>query len=276
MRSTIPNILGIAGSDPSGGAGIQADLKTFAALGTYGMAALTALTAQNTRGVTGVHAVPVDFIRSQIDTVFDDVAVHAVKVGMVGSAEAVAAVADCLGAHRPRFLVVDPVMVAKSGHRLIEDDAVDMLRERLLPLATLVTPNLPEARVLLGDAQSAPDRDAMLDVARRLRERIGTAVLLKGGHLPGDTSPDVLAHAQGVAWFESQRVQTEATHGTGCTLSSACAAYLAHSGDLASAVERAKAYLSGALAAADCLSVGSGHGPLHHFHGYPGPPGQGG
>jgi len=271
MHTSIPNILSIAGSDPSGGAGIQADLKTFAALGTYGMAALTALTAQNTRGVSGVHPVPVEFLRRQIDTVFEDVVVHAVKVGMIGNGAAVAAVADCLVAHQPPFVVVDPVMVAKSGHRLIEDDAVAMLRERLLPLATLVTPNLPEARVLLGDAATARDRETMLEVAHRLRERIGTAVLLKGGHLPGDASPDLLVHPNGVAWLESERVETDATHGTGCTLSSACAACLARSGDLASAVERAKAYLTGALRAANRLSVGSGHGPLHHFHEHPGP-----
>lgn len=266
MSSSIPNVFSIAGSDPSGGAGIQADLKTFAALGTYGMAALTALTAQNTRGVAGVHPVPVDFIRHQIDTVFDDVTVAAVKVGMVGSAEAVAAVADCLAAQAPPVIVVDPVMVAKSGHRLIDDDAVRVLRERLLPLATLVTPNLPEAQVLLDDSEPAGDRKAMTGVAERLQAALGTAVLLKGGHLEGETSPDLLMAGGEPRWFESERVVTSSNHGTGCTLSSACAARLARADDLPGSVKAAKAYLTAALLAADRLAVGSGHGPVNHFH----------
>jgi len=266
VTATIPNVLSIAGSDPSGGAGIQADLKTFSALGTYGMAALTALTAQNTRGVKGVHPVPVDFVRQQIETVFDDVEVHAVKVGMVGSAEAAATVADCLAALARGAIVVDPVMVAKSGHRLIDDDAVRILRERLLPLATLVTPNLPEAQVLLGDARPAGEREAMPDIGRRLQAMVGTAVLLKGGHLEGDRCPDLLVADEREDWFESERVQTGSTHGTGCTLSSACAASLALTGDLAESVARAKTYLTGALKTADRLSVGHGHGPVDHFH----------
>lgn len=266
MGASIPNVLSIAGSDPSGGAGIQADLKTFSALGAYGMAALTALTAQNTLGVTGVHPVPADFIRRQVDTVFEDVAVHAVKVGMIGSAEAVAMVAECLADHAPAAIVVDPVMVAKSGHRLIDDDAVRILRDRLLPLATLVTPNLPEAQVLLGDSRPAEERAAMPAVGRRLQRLLGTAVLLKGGHLEGEGSPDLLVHNDGEDWFESERVETRSTHGTGCTLSSACATVLALTGDLASSVGQAKAYLTEALKTADRLSVGHGHGPVDHFH----------
>lgn len=262
----IANVLSIAGSDPSGGAGIQADLKAFSALGVYGMAALTALTAQNTRGVTGVHAVPVEFVRQQIDTVFDDVAVAAVKVGMVGSADAVAAVSDCLSLYRPAVLVVDPVMISKSGHRLIEEDAVDCLRGRLLPQATLITPNLPEAAVLLDDPAPAADTAAMEQVGRRLQALTGAAVLLKGGHLEGDQSPDLLIAGERLQWFAAQRVPTRSTHGTGCTLASACAALLARGLELADAIERAKAYLTAAVAAADRLSVGTGNGPVHHFH----------
>lgn len=266
MQTSIPNVLSVAGSDPSGGAGIQADLKTFSALGGYGMAALTALTAQNTHGVTGVHPVPVEFIGQQIDTVFDDIEVAAVKVGMVGSADAVRIVAERLSRHAPPIVVVDPVMVAKSGHRLIDDDAVRVLREILLPLATLVTPNLPEAQVLLADARPAEDRDAMMEVAHRLQAMLGTAVLLKGGHLEEDASPDLLLEGNGCEWFESERIATRSTHGTGCTLSSACAVSLAMTPDLAVAVGRAKGYLTAALGSADRLSVGSGHGPVHHFH----------
>lgn len=261
-----PNVLSIAGSDPSGGAGIQADLKAFSALGAYGMAALTALTAQNTRGVSGVHPVPPEFLRRQIDAVFEDVDVAAVKVGMVGSAESVSVVSECLATQRPPWVVVDPVMVAKSGHQLIDDNAVRTLRERLLPQATLITPNLPEAAVLLGDAKPAVDTTSMEDAAQRLHDRIGCAVLLKGGHLELGESPDLLWNSRGGHWFEAPRVETTSTHGTGCTLSSAIAALLAHTGDLAIAVEQAKAYLGGAIAAAGRLSVGSGHGPVHHFH----------
>lgn len=262
----IPNVLSIAGSDPSGGAGIQADLKTFSALGAYGMAALTALTAQNTRGVTGVHPVPPAFLRQQIDTIFDDIRVAAVKIGMVGSAESVAAVADCLVLRRPPFVVVDPVMVAKSGDRLIDDAAVAALRDRLLPQATLVTPNLPEAAVLLGDDEPAHDRESMPAIAERLHRQCGAAVLLKGGHLEADDSPDLLFDGKGAEWIAGRRVDTTSTHGTGCTLSSAIAALVPQRAALSDAVRDAKAYLLAALAAADALDVGSGHGPVQHFH----------
>lgn len=264
--ATVPNVLSIAGSDPSGGAGIQADLKAFSALGAYGMAALTALTAQNTRGVTGVHPVPAEFLRAQIDAVFDDIDVAAVKIGMVGSAKSVATVADCLSQWRPPLVVLDPVMVSKSGHRLIDDAAVAALRERLLPLASLVTPNLPEAAVLLGDDQPVGGRDAMPEVAGRLSRLGAGAVLLKGGHLDGPDSPDLLLAGGRECWIEGKRVQTTSSHGTGCTLSSAIAALGPQCPDLETAVRGAKDYLLGALAAADRLAVGSGHGPVHHFH----------
>ena len=267
QQSGVPNVLSVAGSDPSGGAGIQADLKTFAALGAYGMAALTALTAQNTRGVTGVEAVAPGFLREQIDTVFADIEVAAVKVGMVGRAAAVRAVGESLAVHRPPCIVVDPVMVSKSGHRLIDDDAVTALREQLLPHATVITPNLPEAAVLLEERQEAESTEAMLDVAERLQQRTGTAVLLKGGHLRGGESPDLLLLPRGEpVWIAGRRVETRSTHGTGCTLSSAIAALVPRCPDLETAVRRAKAYLLDALAGADALAVGGGHGPVHHFH----------
>ena len=265
-RGTIPNVLSIAGSDPSGGAGIQADLKAFSALGAYGMAALTALTAQNTCGVTGVHPVPPDFLRAQIDAVFDDIDVAAVKIGMVGSAASVATVADCLAQWRPPLVVLDPVMVSKSGHRLIDDDAVAALRDRLLPQASLVTPNLPEAAVLLGDEAPVETREAMPEVAARLARLGAGAVLLKGGHLDAGESPDLLLAGGRQSWIEGERVRTTSNHGTGCTLSSAIAALGPQCPDIETAVRRAKEYLLGALAAADRLAVGHGHGPVHHFH----------
>ena len=261
----IPNVLSIAGSDPSGGAGIQADLKTFAAHGTYGMAALTALTAQNTREVTGVEMVPAAFVASQIDAVFADVRVDAVKIGMLGTAEIIEAVADALERHRPPWVVLDPVMVAKSGARLLEEEAVAALRDRLLPLADVITPNLPEAADLLGEPE-ATARDAMPDLAARLAAMGPRVVLLKGGHLGGEESPDYLATAEGGHWLEGTRVATRNTHGTGCTLSSAIAARLALGHGLLKAVRGAKAWLTEAIAASDALEVGSGNGPVHHGH----------
>lgn len=264
-ETTIANILSIAGSDPSGGAGIQADLKTFAARGTYGMAVLTALTAQNTQGVSGVHLVPADFVAAQIRDVFADVRVHAVKIGMIASADIVEAVAHALASHRSTPLVLDPVMVAKGGASLLAREAVDALTRRLLPLATVLTPNLPEAAALLGEAE-APDRETMADQANRLLALGPKAVLLKGGHLPGNQSPDVLATRDRLRWFEGVRVLTRNTHGTGCSLSSAIAAELGKGKTLPDAVAAAKSYIAGAVRGSDALAVGSGHGPLHHFH----------
>jgi hydroxymethylpyrimidine/phosphomethylpyrimidine kinase len=259
----IPNVLSIAGSDPSGGAGIQADLKTFAAHGCYGMAAMTALTAQNTRAVTGIELVPPAFVASQIDAVFADVRVDAVKIGMLASAEIIGAVADALERHRPANVVLDPVMVSKSGARLLQEDAVTALRDRLLPLAGLVTPNLPEAADLLAETE-AESRDAMPALARRLAALGPRAVLLKGGHLAAGESPDYLVTPEGGRWLEGARIATRNTHGTGCTLSSAIAARLARGHGMAEAVHGAKAYLTDAIAAADMLEVGGGSGPVHH------------
>ncbi|MXN50523.1 bifunctional hydroxymethylpyrimidine kinase/phosphomethylpyrimidine kinase [Shinella sp. AETb1-6] len=265
MADTIANILSIAGSDPSGGAGIQADLKTFAARGTYGMAVLTALTAQNTQGVSGLHLVPPAFVAAQIADVFADVRVGAVKIGMIASGEIAEAVANALSPHRSVPVVLDPVMIAKGGASLLAADAVEALTRRLLPLSTLLTPNLPEAAALLGEAE-ATDRAAMESQAKRLLALGPKAVLLKGGHLPGNESPDVLAMPGALRWFEGVRVLTRNTHGTGCTLSSAVAAELGKGHSLPDAVAAAKSFVAGAVRGSGALAVGAGHGPLHHFH----------
>lgn len=261
----IANILSIAGSDPSGGAGIQADLKTFSALGTYGMAALTGLTAQNTRGVTGVHEVPSAFVAEQIAAIFDDVKVNAIKIGMVVNANIAVTIADSLRHHVEVPVVLDPVMVAKGGHRLLPEDAIEALKEHLLPLAAVLTPNLPEAAALL-DTETAADRDQMIAQAMALRDLGPQAVLLKGGHLEGTESPDLLVTANGHEWLEGPRIDTASTHGTGCTLSSAIAAEIGKGVPLSQAVANAKHYVTQAIAASETLHVGSGHGPTHHFH----------
>ncbi len=264
----IPVALTVAGSDPSGGAGIQADLNTFSALGAYGTAVLTALTAQNTRGVTGVHAVPAEFVGEQLRTLLDDVDVHATKLGMLGTAEVVREVAAVLTERRPGPVICDPVMVATSGDRLISDAAVTAMRTELLPVADLITPNVPEAAALL-DAAPATDVAQLPDQARALLQLGPRAVLLKGGHLGGDDSVDVLATADGVWTTARPRVATTATHGTGCTLSSAIAALVARSGggEWLPLVEQARDYLQRGLEAGESLGIGSGHGPVHHFAG---------
>jgi hydroxymethylpyrimidine/phosphomethylpyrimidine kinase len=260
----IPTALSIAGSDPSGGAGIQADLKAFSARGVYGMAAITALTAQNTTGVAAVHALPPEFVASQVAEVLVDVRVGAVKVGMIADAGIARAVAGALE-DIPAPVVVDPVMVAKGGAALLEDPAVEAVRERLLPRAGLITPNLPEAARLL-DAPLATSRDAIQVQATALLSLGPRAVLIKGGHLAGADSPDLLVHDDDATWIEGARVATTNTHGTGCSLSSAIAAELAKRRPLVEAVRTAKTWLGGALAGADGLGVGHGHGPVHHFH----------
>jgi hydroxymethylpyrimidine/phosphomethylpyrimidine kinase len=261
----IANILTIAGSDPSGGAGIQADLKTFSALGSYGCAVLTALTAQNTQGVIGVEVVAPPFVRQQIDAVFEDLRIDAVKIGMLANAGIIGEVVGCLQRWRPKWIVLDPVMVAKSGHHLLDAAAVHSLRDRLLPLATLATPNLPEAATLL-DEPLPGDWCGMMRLADLWHTRFGTALLLKGGHLAGGESPDLLATGVDRHRFDANRIETQNTHGTGCTLSAAIAALLPQSPDLPSAVAAAKHYLTGAISASDQLVVGHGHGPVHHFH----------
>ena len=257
-------VLSIAGSDSGGGAGIQADLKTFAALGCYGMTAITALTAQNTRGVHGIHGVPPEFLAAQIDAVVEDIGVDAVKIGMLHSPEVVRVVADAIRRHRLPHVVLDPVMVATSGDRLIAAETAAVLVQELFPLAEVVTPNLDEAGWLLG--RPIDGVEALEGAAHGLLRLGAQAALLKGGHLPGDWVVDVLA-LQGVAGvqrLQSQRIATHNGHGTGCTLSSAIAAHLALGLPLAQAVEQARAYILGAIAAGAAVRTGHGHGPLNH------------
>ncbi|RMA42333.1 bifunctional hydroxymethylpyrimidine kinase/phosphomethylpyrimidine kinase [Rhodophyticola porphyridii] len=261
----IPNVLTIAGTDPSGGAGIQADLKTFSALGAYGMSVVTALVAQNTQGVARILHLPPDFVAAQIDTLFADVRVDAVKIGMIDTAEVATVVAERLLHHNADVVILDPVMVAKSGDRLLAAEAIDVLRTVLLPLATLITPNLPEAGVLL-DCAPPDSPDAMEDAARALYELGPRGVLLKGGHLTGGTSPDILFDGDSLTSLPAMRIRTRNSHGTGCTLSAAIAALRPQRSSMAEAVADAKSYLTRALQESDALDVGQGHGPVHHFH----------
>lgn len=261
----IYNVLTIAGTDPSGGAGIAADLKTFSALGVYGTAVITAVVAQNTRGVDAVHQLSPTVVCQQLETLLADVRIDAVKIGMLGTADVVLSVADALQQHQLPHVVLDPVMVAKSGDRLLAADAVRALRERLLPLCDLITPNLPEAADLLDEPEAA-EESAMRDQLDRLAA-LAPNVLLKGGHLHGDESVDLLLVGGQCTRFSARRIATSSTHGTGCTLAAAIAALRPQAPTWQHAVASAKDYLTGAIAAADQLSVGSGHGPTHHFHG---------
>lgn len=260
----IPRVLSIAGTDPTGGAGVQADLKSIAALGGYGMAVVTALVAQNTQGVRDVHVPPVAFLDAQLRAVSDDVEIDAVKIGMLGSAEVTAVVAAWLDERRPAVVVLDPVMVATSGDRLLDPDAEHAVRD-LCRHADLVTPNLPELAVLVEEPVAA-DWDTAVAQAQTLAERAGTAVLLKGGHLAGPDSPDAVVNAAGVNLVPGRRVATRHTHGTGCSLSSALATLAAHGLDWPAALTRAKRWLTGALENAEALHVGRGFGPIDHFH----------
>jgi hydroxymethylpyrimidine/phosphomethylpyrimidine kinase len=258
-----PRVLTIAGSDSGGGAGIQADLKTFAALGCYGMSAITALTAQNTLGVRSIHAVPLAILRDQIDAVVEDIGVDAVKIGMLHSADTVREVASALQRHALAKVVLDPVMIATSGAVLIDAEAVDVLVRELFPLATVVTPNLDEAALLVKQPlASEADMEA---AARQLLEMGAAAVLLKGGHLAGDTVSDLLL-VRGAApvWLRGRRIATPNTHGTGCTLSSAIASHMALGADLPQAVRRGRDFVRGALDAGASVRTGQGSGPLNH------------
>jgi len=255
----------IAGSDSSGGAGIQADLKTFAALDVYGASIITALTAQNTQGVRAIHDVPPDFIRAQIDAVFSDLDIGAVKIGMLSQAATIEAVAQGLAAHHAKNIVLDPVMVATSGDRLLVPEAVEALRMLLIPRALVVTPNLPEAAALTGASVARNEREMEVQ-ARELLALGARNVLIKGGHGSGDQSLDLLIGQGEVVRLSARRIATSNLHGTGCTLSSAIAAGLAKGFDLGASAQDAKEYVTAAIAAADKLKVGHGHGPLHHFH----------
>jgi hydroxymethylpyrimidine/phosphomethylpyrimidine kinase len=256
----------IAGSDPSGGAGIQADLKTFAALGVYGGSVITALTAQNTQGVAAICEVPPHFILAQMNAVFSDLDIGAVKIGMLSQAAAVEAVATALARHRAQNIVLDPVMVASSGETLLAGDAIDALRRLLIPRALVVTPNLPEAAALAGASLARNEREMEVQ-AREILSLGARSVLIKGGHGQGDESVDLLIGQVEVVRLSAKRIVTKNTHGTGCTLSSAIAAGLAKGLDLIAATQAAKAYVTSAIAGADQLKVGHGRGPLHHFYG---------
>ena len=262
---TAPIAVTIAGSDSSGGAGIQADLKTFSALGVYGACVITALTAQNTKGVSAIHDVPAEFVAAQMDAVFSDLDVGAVKIGMLSNAGVIAAVAAGLDRHRQTNVVLDPVMIATSGDRLLAPEAIEALRALLIPRALIVTPNLPEAAALT-DTPLAASETKMRAQGERLIALGARAVLIKGGHGDGPESVDLLIEPTGTTRLTADRIATRNTHGTGCTLSSAIAAGLAKGNDLAAAVREAKAYVTAAIAAADRLAVGSGRGPVHHFH----------
>jgi hydroxymethylpyrimidine/phosphomethylpyrimidine kinase len=264
---TMPVALTIAGSDSSAGAGIQADLKTFAAFAVYGASVITALTAQNTTGVSGIHQVPADFVTAQMDAVFGDLDVKAVKIGMVAQLAIIDAIAAGLMRWSPKQVVLDPVMVATSGDRLLAADAIEALRTKLIPSASLITPNLPEAAALLNEPMASSEA-AIESQGKRLLAMGCGAVLIKGGHAKGPESIDYLVTSSGVTALAAPRIATRNTHGTGCSLSSAIAAGLAKGEKMESAVRDAKTWISAAIAAADQLGVGHGHGPIHHFHGF--------
>ena len=258
-----PRVLSIAGSDSGGGAGIQADLKTIAALGCFGMTAITALTAQNTLGVRSIHAVPAQILADQVDAVAEDIGIDAVKIGMLHSAETVRTVAAALRRHGLQTVVLDPVMIATSGAVLIDQEAIAVLVYELFPLATLVTPNLDEAALLVG--RPLASEGDMEGAARQLLEMGANAVLVKGGHLAGATVGDLLlARGEAPHWMRAPRIATANTHGTGCTLSSAIAAQLALGASLVEAVEAARGFIRGALEAGAGVRTGAGSGPLNH------------
>ncbi|RED18106.1 bifunctional hydroxymethylpyrimidine kinase/phosphomethylpyrimidine kinase [Pontivivens insulae] len=254
----VARALTIAGSDSGGGAGIQADLKAFSAMGVYGASAVTAVTAQNTRSVTAIHPIPDDVVAAQIEAVLDDIQIDAIKIGMLGTPSLIKTVAHALKDYTGP-IILDPVMVAKSGAVLLADEAVDALKAELVGRATLLTPNLPEAAALVGAGEVGVQADALLKLGAR-------AVLMKGGHADGAMCEDLFVSANSTRTFTAVRINTANTHGTGCSLSSAIAAGLAQSEQLETAVEKAHGWLHQAIRAADELGVGRGHGPVHHFH----------
>jgi len=265
MMKNYKRVLTIAGSDPSGGAGIQADLKTFSACGCFGTSAIVAVVDENTVGVTGVHPVPVDFVIGQIRSVLDDIGADAIKIGMLHSSELIRAVKDTLSVYDIKNIVLDPVMVATSGDKLLQDEAIETLKNELIPFARIITPNIPEAEMLLG--RTIDCRDDMPKVIRELSVNGNISVFLKGAHLKGDLLTDVLYNAETdeVITVAYGRIQTKNTHGTGCTLSSAIAAFLAHGLSLNDAVRQAKDYINSAILAGAGYKIGKGHGPVHHF-----------
>ncbi|MGO1296847.1 MAG: bifunctional hydroxymethylpyrimidine kinase/phosphomethylpyrimidine kinase [Vibrio sp.] len=264
-QHTIPIVLTIAGSDSGGGAGIQADIKTLSATGSFACSVIAAITSQNTQGVSAIFPIPVAHIASQLDAVFLDLNIVAVKIGMLADADIIHVVADKIRQYQPKHVVLDPVMISTSGHLLLEQSAINTLKETLIPLADIITPNLPESAALTGQA-IAQTQAQMNDMIEALRALEAKAILLKGGHLDTDEHcTDLLILPQTVHKFTAKRVLTRNTHGTGCTLSSAIASYLAQGYDLRQAVMLSKRYISQAIAHADELQVGQGHGPVHHF-----------
>ncbi len=265
MKKRYNTVLTIAGSDSGGGAGIQADIKAISAMGCYAASAITAITVQNTLGVQAVHPVPLDILRGQIDAVLSDIGADAVKIGMLHSSEVVILVAEMIEKYAIRNVVLDPVMVSTSGHRLIEEDAVEVIKSRLLPLARVITPNIPEAEILAGCKITGEDEFEA--IARRLSDNGNVSVLMKAGHLSGDSLVDYLYNAEDdtITRLQSKRVQTKNTHGTGCTLSSAFAAALAKGEGLTMAATSAKSYIEQAIISGAAYEIGGGHGPVNHF-----------
>lgn len=260
-------VLTIAGSDSGGGAGIQADIKTISACGCYAASAITAVTVQNTLGVKAVHAIPVEVITQQIEAVIEDIGVDAVKIGMLHSAEVADAVARVLQKYGVQNIVLDPVMVSTSGHRLIEENAIESLVSGLMPMSRVITPNIPEAEILLGGAKLDKQSD-LKDAARALAERCGTSVLLKAGHLTEDRLVDIFYNAEDAEVVElpSVRIETRNTHGTGCTMSSAFASMLAKDHSLTESAKLAKDYINSAIIAGADYEIGHGFGPVNHFY----------
>ena len=258
-------VLTIAGSDPSGGAGIQADLKTFSACGCFGTSAIVAVVDENTVGVTGVHPVPVDFVAGQIRSVLDDIGADAIKIGMLHSSELIRTVKETLSGYDVKNIVLDPVMVATSGDKLLQNDAIETLRNELIPFVRVITPNIPEAEVLLG--REIKTQDELPKVIRELSADRNVSVLLKAGHLTEEKLTDVFYNAETdeIIELSSERIYTKNTHGTGCTFSSALAAFLAHGLPLNDAVRAAKDYMKSAIIAGAKYEIGKGHGPVHHF-----------
>lgn len=264
MSSFIPTVLTIAGSDSGGGAGIQADIKTISATGSYACSVITAITSQNTQSVHAVHPIPLSHIASQLDAVFNDLTIASVKIGMLADTEIIQLVAEKLHFYRPPFIVLDPVMVATSGDVLLKSDAIHALTKELLPLATVITPNLPEAAALTR-CRLPTDESELPNLQQALSTLPCAAILLKGGHFTGTLSNDWLLAEQLIHVFSQSRVITQNTHGTGCTLSAAIASFLAQGHELIQAIDLAKQYLTLALSYADQLNVGRGQGPVHHF-----------
>lgn len=265
MKKQYKRALTIAGSDPSGGAGIQADLKTFSACGVFGTSVIVAVVDENTQGVTGVHPVPVNFVTGQIKSVLDDIGTDAIKIGMLHSSELILAVKETLIKYKIRNIVLDPVMVATSNDRLLMDDAVDTLRDELIPFVRVITPNIPEAEILLG--RKILTQEDILSSIKLLSPNGNVSVLLKAGHLEGEELIDVFYNAETdeVIELKSQRINTKNTHGTGCTLSSAFAAFLALGFPLNMAVQKSKEYIQKAVESGALYEIGKGHGPVNHF-----------